>query len=237
MNKRRVNHIYTIFAYNAQKEDAMATGNNGFFGGFKGKIGNLVFYQMHGKTVVRTRPSVKRKPAKGKLKESQDGFSVVVKCMSQCKEVLRFGFAGHAAGGSAYHSALSQNLNHFRIAENPLQQYWLRLSTGTLAQADQWKLTQTEVSNCALEWSPASTQNAKTTDRLLLFFVPESNAPAQMLMSSFQREQGNAVISIPHFDAAAVAVYAAFVQMEYLASHNPACISESVFVGKLTTSG
>lgn len=215
----------------------MATGNNGFFGGFKGKIGNLVFYQMYGKTVVRSRPSVKRKPAKGKLKESQQAFGVVVKCMSQCKAALQFGYAGLAAGRSTYHSALSRNLNNFKLAESGEQQHWLSLSAGTLAQANQWKLTQTETSTCMLEWSAASHQNGKATDRLLLFFVPESNAPAQMLLSSFQRDQGKAAISIPDFDDAAVAVYAAFVQMEYLANHKPAYISESMFVGKLNSSG
>jgi hypothetical protein len=44
------------FKYNFKNDGTMAQINNGIFDGISGKLGNLVFYRLNGKTVVRQKP-------------------------------------------------------------------------------------------------------------------------------------------------------------------------------------
>lgn len=87
----------------------MATSRKGLAGLLSGTIGNVVVYEMNGKMVVRSRPSVKRKKAKGQQKQTQDMFAQVMKAMQIAKPFLRIGFANQK-GHSAFHSAMSANM-------------------------------------------------------------------------------------------------------------------------------
>ncbi|PKP44955.1 MAG: hypothetical protein CVT94_19325 [Bacteroidetes bacterium HGW-Bacteroidetes-11] len=87
----------------------MAISRKGLAGLLSGTIGNVVVYEMNGKMVVRSRPSVKRKKAKGQQKQTQVLFAQVMKAMQIAKPFLRIGFANQN-GHSAFHSAMSANM-------------------------------------------------------------------------------------------------------------------------------
>ena len=82
-----------------------------------GSIGNVVVYEMNGKMVVRSKPSVKRKKATGQQKDAQNLFGKVMKVMGAAKKFLNTGF-GNQKGHSAFHSAMSANMLRFKEDKN-----------------------------------------------------------------------------------------------------------------------
>lgn len=66
----------------------MATLKNGIIGGFSGRLGNVVVYEMFGKTVVRSLPQKNQKKATGKRKQYQDDFRYVMKWMQYLKPMI-----------------------------------------------------------------------------------------------------------------------------------------------------
>ncbi|HMI05205.1 MAG TPA: DUF6266 family protein [Pedobacter sp.] len=69
----------------------MARGDNGSFGNFKGKIGNLVRYQLKGKTVVRKIGQNKKPSTLPQLRVRQK-MKVVTNFLSPILEFINLGF-------------------------------------------------------------------------------------------------------------------------------------------------
>jgi hypothetical protein len=118
----------------------MAFTQEGLFGKFTGRIGNLVVFQRNGQTVVRTLTTHKMPPATGVKKQAQENFSRVMKLMQALKPFINRGFRDVAGEKSAYHTALSANLKRLREAADPSGLAWLLTSSGIRAGAQQPEL-------------------------------------------------------------------------------------------------
>lgn len=88
----------------------MATYKNGVLGNFSGKLGNLVFYSLKGKPVVRSRSKITKPPSEKQL-ENQMSLRVVIAFLKPMMEFIQLGFAAMAegTGKSAYNLALGYN--------------------------------------------------------------------------------------------------------------------------------
>ena len=88
----------------------MAVLRNGLMGGCSGKIGNLVFYQRNGESLVRKRSKITRPPTEKQL-ECRMGMEVVISFLSPLLEFIRASFKDPSAGTtkSAYNIAVSCN--------------------------------------------------------------------------------------------------------------------------------
>lgn len=88
----------------------MGTLKNGLAGHYEGKIGNLVFYLLKGKQVVRTRGKHKR-PASIPQLQNRSELSVVMQFLKPIREFVNAGFAILALGSSKtpYNLAVSYN--------------------------------------------------------------------------------------------------------------------------------
>ena len=113
----------------------MGYSKDGILGDFRGRVGNLVMYQMHGKTVVRIRPAGRSGKPSPALKAAQGDFARVMGVMRKMKWFVRTGFYFVAEGRSPFHQALSENLLRYRAAEEKDDLKWLLLSRGTRAGA------------------------------------------------------------------------------------------------------
>ncbi len=92
---------------------------NHLFSGGRGKMGNLVFYQMNGKTIVRTKPahfSDKKTPAQ--LAQRQR-MQVINGFLNPFRELIRTTFAAEAEGRSALQAAQSYNMRNALTGEYP----------------------------------------------------------------------------------------------------------------------
>jgi hypothetical protein len=91
----------------------MGTLKNGFLMNYSGKIGDLVFYMLNGKQVVRSCGKTKKAPTEPQLRCRQE-MSVVVNLVKSITEFTNVGFKQVArnAGKLAVNMAVSYNKKH-----------------------------------------------------------------------------------------------------------------------------
>lgn len=153
----------------------MASGQDPVFGRMKGKIGTLVVYQMYGKTIVRSLPSVKRKPATGALKESQLQFKAVMNTLKMLKDILKPGFEEVAEGRSVFHTALSYNLQRYRATEETTIRVFLQLSAGRRSGATEYRLVELENRKWMLHWQGTEAGKPHSPTDWVMFAAVERN--------------------------------------------------------------
>lgn len=213
----------------------MANSSDAFWGRLSGRIGNLVVYQMYGKTVVRSRPAKRSKQATGLLKASQDGFKEVVALLSRCKHLLRLGFAAEAVNRSAWQAALSANLKNYREVENKTLDNWLQLSKGTRDMADDWQVSQNQDEQLVITWKQLPRFNSWLNDKLVVFILPEAPSKQSLIeITSARRSQEQAVLDIDLSKMGNTAeIFTAFIAADYNGNLKPEGISNSMWAGKL----
>jgi hypothetical protein len=87
--------------------------------GGQGSLGNLVFYKMHGRNYVRTKPEQYRdKKSPAQLAQRQR-LQTVISFLRPFKDVLRITFASGAVGRSAIQAAQSYNMRNALEGEYP----------------------------------------------------------------------------------------------------------------------
>lgn len=91
----------------------MGTLRNGLLGHYRGKIGNLVFYVVNGKQVVRTQTKHNYPPTVKQL-QNRNELSTVMAFLKPLREFVSIGFAKAASGTvkSPYNMAVSYNKIH-----------------------------------------------------------------------------------------------------------------------------
>lgn len=86
----------------------MAKLGDNIMGAGKGKVGDVVLYNMHGKSFMRAKPS-KYTDRKSEAQLAQRAkMQTVTGFMSPFKELIRKTYAGEAVGRAPYHAAKSQ---------------------------------------------------------------------------------------------------------------------------------
>jgi hypothetical protein len=175
----------------------MASTKEGPLGNFSGKIGNVVAYEMFGKTVMRGRPSGKRRPAQGALKQAQSDFSRVMKVMQAARSAVRVGFNPQALGRSAFHAAMSVNLVNYRNSASPGDLHWLVISQGERAWAKDVGLT-IEGNKAVVTWGdPEPGKPYNTGDQVMLLALNDSNLDSSVNLQAAQRKEKRAELQLP----------------------------------------
>ncbi|MDA3942860.1 MAG: DUF6266 family protein [Bacteroidetes bacterium] len=214
----------------------MAGSDDAFMGRLSGRIGNLVVYQMYGKTVVRIRPASRTKKTSPELKASQNVFKTVIGMLKRLKHILRFGFAAEAVNRSAWNAAVSANLSRYRQVEDKSISNWLQLSAGRLAQASDWQLNKDENGQLQLSWENGAEANGRGGDKLIVFIVPDADQGLQAVMeiTAASRFSKQALVELDNpYKRAAAEVFTAFISAYYNGDRKPDGLSESVWVGRI----
>jgi hypothetical protein len=214
----------------------MADSSDPFMGRLSGRIGNLVVYQMYGKTVVRARPGFRTRKTTPKLKASQNDFKDVVKVLSQLKHLLRFGFDAQAINRSAWNAAASANLNRYRQSENKNIREWLQLSAGSLAQAIDWQVMKNENGNIQLNWENDTQSNGYGDDKLIIFCVADLSRYSRSFMeittANRMDKQASLALQKP-YESIAFDIFTAFISADYNSTRKPYGISDSAWAGRI----
>jgi hypothetical protein len=160
----------------------MAFTQEGIFGKFTGRIGNLVVYQRNGKTVIRTLSTHSIPPATGAKKQSQEQFARVMKLMQALKPFISKGFHDVAETKSAYHTAMSANIKRVRESADPLGLSWLLTSSGSRAGAEQLVI-EADNHQVTVRWEdPVQGKPWKSDDHVMIVAINdttlETSAPA-----------------------------------------------------------
>lgn len=202
----------------------------------KGKVGNLVFYTLNGKTVVRSRPT---HPHKNKYNPSplqqiqREKLKNINAFLKPIKQALDFGYQEFLTQSKkgihfAYSEINTKGYNHTR--EPKIDPSYLLVSKGNLLGPENAQLVK---NGNALEfsWTDNSTEGkAQPTDEtFILLYCPEEKKciwPSK----KFRRETGKAHIELdPNNSSLSWHVYLAFSQQnikkkEYI-------LSDSVYLG------
>jgi hypothetical protein len=193
----------------------MAFSQEGLLGDFSGRIGNLVVYKLKGKTVIRSMPSVKRGPARGRLKETQDGFSRVMTVLRGMKTFVKMGFHDFAGGDYVFQRALSENLKRYHAADGPAGLDWLLLSAGERAGVQQLSLEVNETT-ATIKWGePEPDKPWSDDDTVMVLALNTTSLESTFTISAARRSQGQATLPLPPVkEGEQIRVFVAFMNME-----------------------
>ena len=192
----------------------MAYTKEGFLGNFSGKLSNTVAYEFYGKTVIRSRPSGKRRPAEGALKQAQTDFSRVMKVMQAARSAVRVSFRDVAEGRSAFNTAMSVNLVNYRKAANPGDLRWLVISQGERAGAQDVAM-EIVGNKVTVTWGePEAGKPYHRNDQVMLLAINDKTLAETDNVQAARRSDHSAQILVPPVkDGENLLVFIAF--------HNP----------------
>lgn len=204
----------------------------------KGKIGNLVFYELNGKTVVRSRPSQNHKnkhnPSPLQLIQ-REKLKTINAFLKPIKLALDFGyqvFLTQSKKGMhwAFSEINTKGYNHTR--EPRIDPAFLRVSKGNLLGPENVKAIKNGDS-IEITWLDNSTEGkAQPTDEtFILCYCPEEGKYIWPKIK-FRRNSGKAIIVLDSVKSVlSWHVYLAFSQMNIKTKKH--ILSDSVYLGRV----
>ncbi|MCD0486963.1 DUF6266 family protein [Pedobacter sp. MC2016-14] len=159
----------------------MGTQPKGAFGGFIGKAGPLIGYNLKGQNVITGLHNKSSKPATQKQKDQRYKFGMITSFLAHIGDLIEIGFARKAkATETAMNAAVSYNLTHATMGLSPnfeIDFTTLKTSLGSVTQAKNLLVVPTAGNNINFTWDLASggpsTQSDPTDQLMLLIYNPE----------------------------------------------------------------
>lgn len=178
----------------------MGSLNNGLFGGFNGRIGNLVGYSLNGKHVVRTIGKSNKPPTLPKLVNYQR-MQAVNSFLSPLQYILKIGFRNQVANTNrnAYNEALAYHKKHALTGEYPnisLDYPKALLSIGTLIPANNPSILKTG-DGIQFNWDTAEDTLANPHDRVTVLVLFPKSQTLKYIFSGAKREEGEQFLPYP----------------------------------------
>lgn len=172
----------------------------GAFGGFTGKVGNLVGCTWKGIPYMRTRPANMTNPRTEKQQGQRSKFQVALNFLRTITPFLRIGYREFAERQTAFNAAMSYVMkNTLADSEQGLVIDYNKVlvSHGSLTQASNATVS-TEDSKALFTWEDNSEQgNAMTTDAAMLLVYNKEKTVAVYDTSAAMRSDGNAELELP----------------------------------------
>lgn len=179
--------------------------NDGLFGAFTGRIGNLVGYSLGGVDLVRKRPRRRSKhSATEKQLEQRERFALAIKFLTPITEVVGAYFGKRHKTKSRFNFAVSYNLEHSIVPSVgggfEINYQKVMISKGDLRGVDSGMITSLPNQELKLDWTDNSGQgSAKDTDVMLVVLY----SPGQDLFHIFNpaalRGQTTVTLTVPGF--------------------------------------
>ncbi|MBB2150567.1 DUF6266 family protein [Pedobacter gandavensis] len=210
----------------------MGSLNNGLFGGFNGRVGNLVGYTLNGKSVIRT-IGHSTKPLTPARKANCEEMTVINTFLRPIMTFIRVGFRLITAGTDKnfYNAAVSYNKKHAVQGEYPniIMDYTKAMvSMGSLLKAGTTTISK-HPEGIEFKWEvPADLPWRNRNDRaMLLIYFPDAGVSTYILSGS-RRHVGQEVVAIdPNLTGSRMEAYISFIDEEATE------ISDSVHAGSL----
>ena len=190
---------------------------NGFFGGITGSINNLVFYQLNGQNVVRSKPVPSLRPPTPKQLNNRMQLQLLSAFLSEINDLLRAGFGPLAKG-------TTKNFQNLAIQHNKpaavtgfypdvaLAYHKIIWSKGSLTQAEQptaeWV---SEGIKFSWEMSPNTAWPA-TEDQVMLLAYCVARREHFSITAGAKRKIGWDILTIPaNFQQEQFELYISFI--------------------------
>ncbi|OOG73790.1 DUF6266 family protein [Algoriphagus sp. A40] len=175
--------------------------------GIRGKVGNLVFYQLDGQTYVRKAPGKQSKATKARTSEakkiSQSVNTQTHKFLRFFAHLIRFGFQEWEIGGrKAYHAAVSFTAkNSFSFVgssrEKVLDIFLVKLSSGSLLGPEEPKAERT-ATGVLFTWRNNSwIAGSNPRDEAFLVLIHEHREKSVWEFKGNSREKESHLLALP----------------------------------------
>lgn len=159
----------------------MGTQPKGAFGGFIGKAGPLIGYNLKGQNVITGLHNKSSKPATQKQKDQRYKFGMVTSFLAHIGDMIEIGFAKKAkTTETAMNAAVSYNLTHATMGVSPdfeIDFAALKLSLGSITPAKNLVAVSAAGNNINFTWDQAaggpSSQSDPADQLMILIYNPE----------------------------------------------------------------
>jgi hypothetical protein len=197
----------------------MATYKNGFMGNYRGKIGNLVFYEVKGRQVVRSVGKITVPPTPAQL-QNRNEMETVVGFLRPLKELISIGFNLKAKGSSRtpYNMAVSYNKIHAVSGAYPnvvMNFEKVLVTEGRMKGVDD-PLVELSPAGLSFSWvCPDQLEWPRSNDQVIvLAYFPELEN-AEYLLYGASRLRAEAQLALaPELISAHMEVYISFIAQD-----------------------
>ncbi|WP_010662917.1 DUF6266 family protein [Marinilabilia salmonicolor] len=180
----------------------MARLKQGINGPGQGRIGNVIMYEMYGKTYLRSRPVIYKDKKSEKQLAQRQRLKLAQNLVRYLNDLVRITMKDISTGRSTYHSAVSLNLKE-AIEGNYPDQYInpekVVLSKGDLTLPNSVSLKKTD-EGILLEWSIENQSEGfnHPSDNLIWCMKDiESFVYADYQVTTIKRHQGKTLLHVP----------------------------------------
>ena len=209
---------------------------DGLLGGISGKVGNLVFYQVNGQTLVRTKPGMGRSTSSSLQSYHQQAFALAQEFLSPLKKEIAIGFGafktGSKRGIDRAKSLLLKNAIYPSEGLPVLQPEKVLVSSGDLTGVSGALLTTTEPGSFRIEWTVNSWDgSARDGDKTFVVIYDTREPRVFSIQGEGYRKDGFQEVQFPwgSIEGEAVYVYFSF----YSERSGKIEFSDSVCLGRI----
>ncbi|WP_316832380.1 DUF6266 family protein [Pedobacter aquatilis] len=211
----------------------MAILNEGINGGFTGKVGSVIGYQLNGKWVIRGLPKFSQKNKIGTAKQQvcRKKFTLMQHFLAGVFYYIKTGFnlESKRRGISAHNAAKSFNMINAFNEAGEIDYSKIILTYGVLEQPNVPK-HYIDDSGLHFSWEINSTGgNGRTTDQVMVLAYNKTNKRADCIFSGNRRYIGKETLEIPNLTKGdTFHTWISFI------SDDRTSISISVYIGQIT---
>jgi hypothetical protein len=182
----------------------MAILNDGINGGFTGKVGRVVGYQLNGKWVIKGLPKSSKKNKRGSANQNvcRKKFTIMQHFLSSVLGFIKVGFnlESKAKKMTAHNAAKSYNMLHAFNDVNEIDYIKIGLTYGNLTGAKDPQHFSDD-SGLHFKWTDQElTDYERSYDQVMLLAYHEKENHAYYILSGARRKDGFDTLEIPDFE-------------------------------------
>jgi len=214
----------------------MARIKNGYLGGFSGKMGTGVGYQLYGEDHVRSLPKRHAKFTDNEV-INMAKFKLVQDILIPLKEFLKVGFKNYGTKTGGYRSAVSYTRKTALVTDDAgfyIDPALLKVTGGDLPQAINPMVTFEEPMQLKFSWDTSKLHYSNKSDQVMLLVYDmdtklEKRRIVSRIFNGVFRHEGTQSIELPKsFKGKEVDAYVGFV------SADRSMQSDSQYLGRIT---
>lgn len=213
---------------------------NEFFNGFSGKIGNLLFYQVRGETLVRRKPGKRNSPTTMLQTYHQQAFALVLQFLSPMKNELKIGFGEFEKGAKrGIDRAKSLMLKNAILPADGVPivvPEKVKVSSGDLTPVKGGLFTKLEDGKFRIDWEQNSWDgSARDSDKTFVVVYDSKERRVFSVQGAAYRRDGRQLVEMPWtMEPSEAGTSEVFLYFSFYADRgNSTVFSDSVCLGKL----
>jgi hypothetical protein len=218
----------------------MGKSQQGIYGAFNGRVGNVIGSTWKGTQVLRIRPASVANPQTDAQMETRKRFAMLGRFLSTQREAVNIGFSAQSVGMSPVNAALSENFRQAFTGAYPdllIDFSQVKLSKGELLFPQNFVAAAAPGALINLSWLGTG-ENFGSTDQdsLIVGVFDPTNERGMVFNAFFRRNEATGVLALPDYWVGRTFEVMAF----FKSSKNPSDIkpgynvSDTVYGGSVT---